>query len=287
MSTESQPPTVDSPGPGPEILDSGFVNFDAAQPFSGPFFQKVAKRKKDERDAKILITADHGATGVGKTSLAVYLAKALDTSSNGWTAEKATLDVPRFLQMWDELEPESSAILDEAEQIDARRAMSNENVDASMRFQTRRVNQIVAFLTLPSPQEIDSRIERLADFWINVESRGGARIYQKKIHPIKKKVYYETLQTFTWPNMDDDPDYRELARMKAEFIDSEDADDNYIRQDEANQRREKAVKTARQNLRDEFIVALKEHGMPGTEIADLSVVDLTSQRVNQIANEES
>lgn len=279
--TTAQP--LDTEGPGPDILDSGFEDFDKAEPFSGPFFQKIAKRKKDDRDAKILVTADHAETGVGKTSLAVYLAKALDTSSMGWSADKATLDVPRFLQLWDELEPQSAAILDEAEQIDARRAMSDENVDASMRFQTRRVNQVFAFLTLPSPQEIDSRIERLADFWINVEARGRARIYQKRIHRIKKSVYYETLQTFNWPNMDGDPDYQQLVRMKASFIDDDNADDNYVRKSEADRRVEKAVKNTRRDARDEWIRSLSDWGMSGSDIARLSVVNIKADMVRKIA----
>ncbi|WP_231896224.1 hypothetical protein [Haloferax volcanii] len=269
-------------GDSPTIVNSGSVE---AQPFTGPFFKKIGKRKREERDAKILVTADHGQTGVGKTAAAVYLAKVLDTSATGFSHEKATLSVPEFLEMWDALEQNSAAILDEAEQIDARRAMRNENVDASMKFQTRRVNQIFAILTLPSPKEIDSRIERLADFWVNVECRGRARIYEKKIHRIKKSVYYETLQTFEWPNMDKDPDYIELARMKDRFINDDDADDNWVRQSVSDERIEKAVKDTRRELRDEWISALKDYGMAGTEIAKLSNVDLTSQRINQIARE--
>lgn len=277
------PDTTNTDGPGPEILDTGFVDYDKSDPFSGPFFQKISKRKNNERDAKILVTADHGQTGVGKTSCACYLAKVIDTSSDGWTADKATLDVPRFLQLWDELEPQSAAILDEAEQIDARRAMSQENVDASMAFQTRRVNQVFAFLTLPSPKEIDSRIERLADFWVNIETRGRARIYEKKIARIKKSVYYETLQTFRWPNMDKDPDYQALARMKDEFINDPDSDDNYIRKDKADSQLETAVKQAKKEYRDKMIRSLSDFGMSGSDIARLSAIEIKADMVRKVA----
>lgn len=254
-------------------------------PFTGPFFQEVAKRKRQERDAKIIITAEHGQTGVGKTSLAVYLAKVLDTSTDGFTAEKATLNVGEFLTMWDELEPGSAAILDEAEQLDSRRSMTNENVDASHRMQTRRVNEIITIMTLPSPKEIDSRIQRLADYWINCEKRGTARIYKKKIHRIKQKVYYKTMQTVQWPNMDKDQDYRDLAAKKDTFIDAEDSAD-YIRRSKHEELLEKREKQVRREARDKWIQGASEFGISGADIARFPNVELTPNRIRQIARGE-
>jgi hypothetical protein len=272
----------------PEVVGPSTVverDVDEAPLFSGPFMKELARRKKQERDAKIIITAEHGQTGLGKTALAVYLAKLADTSPGGFNAEKSTLSVPRFLQLWDELDPGSAAILDEAEQLDARRAMSNQNVDAAEKMQTRRVNQIITIMTLPSPREIDARVERLADFWINCECRGRARVYQKKIHRIKQSVYYQTLQTITWPNMDRDPDYKALSGKKRVYIDEE-ADDDYIRRSEHNEILEKERKKIRREVRDEWIKAAKEAGIPGSDIAAFPNVDLTAGRINQIARGE-
>jgi hypothetical protein len=236
---------------------------------TGPFFQQVAKRKAQGRDAKIIVTADHGATGVGKTSCAVFLAVALDTSQQGFDArEQATLDVPRFMQLYDEVAKGSSLILDEAEQIDSRRAMSNENIDAAFTWQTRRVNEIVGILTLPDPDDIDSRMEKLADYWVNVEARGTARVYEKRIHRIKRSVYYKTLQTIKWPNMDNHPDYRTLAQLKEGMIDDKDSEDNYIRKSKHDELVEEAVKEAQREQRDELI----------RKFANLRITDLSNQR---------
>jgi hypothetical protein len=263
-------------------------------PCTGPFFQQVAKRKAQGRDAKILVTADHGATGVGKSSLAIYLAKMLDTSADGFNAkEKATLDVPEFLELYDSVEKGSALILDEAEQIDSRRSMSNENVDASFKWQTRRVNEIIGILTLPDPSVIDKRMEKLADYWINVEARGACRIYEKRIHRTKQSVYYKTLQTLKWPNMDKDPDYRAMARMKDTLISGEDEDD-YLRRSKVDEMIEKARKEERREARDEWITALAKTPItelsnrnPGLKYGDIGrAFGISGQRVGQIVRED-
>lgn len=260
---------------------------------TGPFFQQVAKRKQQGRDAKILVTADHGQTGVGKSSLAVFLAVALDTSPEGFDArEKATLDVPRFLNLYDTIAKGSSLILDEAEQIDARRSNSHENVDAAFKWQTRRVNEVIGILTLPDPSVIDKRMQKLADYWINVEARGIARIYEKRIHRIKQSIYYKTLQTLKWPNMDNHPDYRMLAAMKDSMIDDKDADDDYIRRSKHEKLLEKMEATAKAEQRDELIKAfvdlridsLSNQRPGGLKYDDIGrPFGLSGQRIGQIA----
>lgn len=251
---------------------------------SGEFFQRIAERKRNQRDAVILITADDADRGVGKTSLAVTLAKLLDTSSTPFDAEtQGTLSVPRFLQLYDELEEGSTLLLDEGEQIDARRSMSQENVDASLKMQTRRVNEIIVIITLPSADMIDNRIEQLADFWINCEARGRARAYKKKIHRIKKTVYYKSLQQLEWPNLDDDEDYQILAEKKARFNDGEGQEDGYIREDEVSERIEKAKKNAAENKRNELLQQLCEHPeIEQRHVAD--AVGLSPARVSQLKN---
>jgi hypothetical protein len=249
--------------------------------FSGPFFQEIAKRKEQGKDAKIIISAVDAQTGVGKSALAVALAIALDTSSNGgFDAErKATLDVERFLGLYDELEPGSAMILDEAEQIDSRRSMSNKNIDAAFRWQTRRVNEIIAILTLPSIDMIDCRMERLMDYRIDVTARGSAKVYKKKIHPMQKNIYYRKLQIIRWPNMDGHPDYTTLATMKDEMISKPDSDD-WIRRDEHESKLEKATQMAGTETRDRIIQQLADAGVPNQDIA--AGVGLSPGRVSQI-----
>lgn len=282
MSTTTQPPAGDD-GNGPETVEKDVPH---AAPFTGPFFREIGKRKKSGRDAKILVTADHGQTGVGKTACGVYLAKTIDTSPQGFVArEKATLAVQEFLENYKVLEPGSASILDEAEQLDARRAMSHENVDASHQWQMRRVNEIFAVLILPSPKTIDGRLEMLADYWVNVERRGRAKIYKKKVRRMPpRKVYYETLQTFSWPNMDHDESYRVLSRMKDDHLDDDEKDENWVRESEVQKRVEKARKDASEETRNEIIANLYEQDeIKSKHIA--AAVDLSDSRVRQIAYE--
>ena len=274
MSTESPP----NPG-GNAILEQ----------FDGPFFREIAKRKREGRDAKILITAKDGQTGVGKSNLSDFLGYVLDTSPQGFSPEKVTIEPEMFLSMYNQLEPGSAAIMEEGEQFDSRRAMSSKNVDAAEKWQMARVREIVSIINLPSPAEIDSRFERLADYWINVEIRGRAKVYKKRIHPTKGKVYHETLQTLSWPNMDASATFKRMGQIKDSLLDDDTRDANWVRESEVQERIAQAEKEAKDSLRDEFLLALYDE-LPivaGTEltydqVARLSVVDVGPERVGQI-----
>jgi hypothetical protein len=282
VSTDGTHPDIPDAEPPPVAVE------DSPLAQRGPFFRRMAKRKASERDAVITVTADDADRGVGKTALAVSIAKVLDTSSDGFAAErKATLDVPEFLSLYDELEEGSALILDEAEQLDSRRSQSHENVDATHKMQTRRVNEIVAILTLPSPQVMDKRVELLQDFWINVTARGNAIVYKKRVHPIKKSIYYERLQRLSWPNMDGDRDYQILSKLKSHYIDDPESDDNWIRKDTADEWVEQAEKRAARETRDRIIRSMVEEfkhrralDLTYDDFAD--VVDLSPGRIGQI-----
>lgn len=252
----------------------------------GPFFREVGKRKRQDRDAKILVTAADGQTGVGKSNCCDFLGYALDTSAGGFSEEKTTIDPMRFLEMYNTLPPGSAAIMEEGEQFDSRRGMTNKNVDASQTWQKARVREIVALVNLPSPSMIDKRFEELADYWVNIERRGRAMIYKKKIHPTKQKIYYKTLQTLEWPNMDGSDTFRHMGKLKTAHLSDEDSDDNWVRESEVRDRVKKAVSDARTEVRNEWIRSLKGAGWSGSDIAELPVVDVKGARVNQIARGE-
>jgi hypothetical protein len=252
----------------------------------GPYFQKLGQRKLEGRDAKVLVTAADGATGVGKSNLCDFLGYVSDTTAEGFGKEKTAIEPLRFLELYGVLEPGSAAIMEEGEQFDSRRGMTNENVEATQKWQKARIREIVAYVNLPDPTMIDGRFERLCDFWINVEKRGQARVYEKKIHATKSSIYYQTLQTLEWPNMDPSLTFRHMDSLKNDMLDGELNDDQLIRESEAEQRVERAVANAKQQERDNWIVALKDSGMAGTDIARLPHIDISSQRVNKIAREE-
>jgi len=251
--------------------------------FSGAFFRELATRKREGRDAKCLVTAKDGQTGVGKTNACDFLAYVADTTDAGFAEAKTTIDPFEFLDFYNHLPPGSATIMEEGEQFDARRSNSNKNVDAAEKWQMARVREIVAFVNLPSPAEIDSRFERLADYWINIERRGFARVYKKRIHPTKRQLYYETLQTFEWPNMDDSATFQHMDALKDDRLD-DGGESSWVRESEVRERVEKAEKKAVKQTRDEWLTALyNESELTARKIARLSACDVSFSRVGQIA----
>jgi len=286
---DTTPDDVTAPGPVTERTDGRVLtDDDIPGGLNGPFFQEIGKRKADGRDAKCLVTAKDGQTGVGKSNACDFLAYVTDTTDEGFSTEKATIEPMRFLELYGILKPGSAVVMEEGEQFDSRRAMTNENVEATHKWQKARVREIVAFVNLPDPTMIDGRFERLCDYWINVERRGFARIYKKRIHPTKRVIYYETMQTLEWPNMDGSATFRHMDSIKASLLDGELNNDSLIRESEADERVRKAKKQAAQAKRDELLTAVyNETDMTAGDVAGLSPVDVKGSRIRQIASDTS
>jgi hypothetical protein len=282
MAVEQAPPgrpQVEDP------VDLEQVHTDVGVQSDGPFYQDVGRRKRQGRDVKILLTAKDGQTGVGKSNLSDFLAHVLDTTDEGFTPQKTTIDPGEFIDLYQTLGEGSALVMEEGEQFDARRSNQHENVDASHKWMMARVREICSIVNLPSPQEIDSRFERLADYWINVLRRGKAQVYKKRVHPIKCSVYYKTCQMIEWPNMDGSQTFRAMQQAKDDRLSAEDSDDNYVRESEVEERIEKAKKEVRMDVRDQFLTAVyKDSELTAKEIARLPVVDVSAGRVRQIAN---
>jgi len=175
--------------------------------------------------------------------------------------------------------------MEEAEQFDSRRSQRNENVEGSQKWQQARVREIIAYLNLPDPSMIDRRFEKLADFWINIECRGRARIYEKKIHSTKQSVYYKTLQTLEWPNMDASATFQAMDSLKDGLLDGETGKDGLIRESEAQERIDRAVRQAEKETRNQFLTSIyRETDLTAGDIAECSAVEIQGSRIRQIAN---
>src|SRR6056297_1134161 len=83
--------------------------------FSGPWFREVARRKEEGRDAKCLVTAKDGQTGVGKTNFCDFAGYVTDTSKHGFGPEKTTIDPFEFLDFYSHLPAGSAAIMEDGE----------------------------------------------------------------------------------------------------------------------------------------------------------------------------
>jgi len=274
-------------GDGPTVVEVEVPSEDVSRSFSGPFFRGVGKRKQQDRDAKILVTAKDAQTGVGKSNLCDFLAYVLDTTDEGFVPHKITIEPEEFFSAYGRLEPGSALVMEEGEQLDPRRSMSKKNVEASHSWQMERVREVVALINLPSPKFIDKRMEELADFWVNVLRRGRARIYEKKIHDTEGHVYYQTLQDIEWPNMDGSETFGEMGALKEQMIDGEIGDGNWVPPDEHQEALERAEEKAARKRRDELLAdAYHQSELTARDIAAWGSVEVSFSRVAQIANEQ-
>ena len=121
--------------------------------------------------ARIIIDAESAATGVGKTTLAVAMARALSTAFEyEIVKDDFTLSGQEYLERWREHpgpDQPSVIVLDElagAGAGDARRSMSNKNVNLGRSWQLMRKKRICTITTLPHWSDADKRMRRFADF---------------------------------------------------------------------------------------------------------------------------
>lgn len=187
--------------------------------------------------AKIIVDAEDAALGCGKTSAATSLARTLaDAFGYELKRDDMTLSAAEYLQRWHDhpgKEQPSVLVLDEAVgggAGDARRSMSNSNLDLASAWQTMRVKRVVTIVTLAHWGDLDKRLKRLADY----------RLYCKrqpmgKYRPYRIKVGFDDGQPRTqkldgaihFPDMAGDPFYEALNEKKDELLDADtwDADD--------------------------------------------------------------
>ena len=182
-----------------------------------PLHKLRKQRHEAGRDLKVIITARNSTTGTGKTTLACWLALNWDED---WTAEeRATIHVNEFLDKYTELPRNSVLLMDEAEQVDARRSMSNKNVDFAEKWMMMRVRQVDSILTLPTASALDKRLKELADVRINVTSRGNARVYRIVIDDHDtSNVREHFMHELEWPDISDRQEMKTLDALKEEKI---------------------------------------------------------------------
>jgi hypothetical protein len=214
-----------------------------------PLHEFRRRRLKKNRDLKVIITSRNSTTGTGKTTLAVWLA--LNWDQHGWTADKkGTLSVQEYLDTYKELQPGSVLVMDEAEQLDARRSMSQQNVDFAEKWMMMRVRNVTSILTLPTASALDKRLKELADVRINVHRRGKARVYKITIDDHNTSDVREwRWHDIGWPDMSEHPEMQALDELKQEKIDEQLETDDNAEKDPDTARKEEKIETA-QRLRD-------------------------------------
>lgn len=266
---------------GPWVKMEGFQD--------SKFFAELLTRLVSGRDMNIIVTAS-SETGVGKTTLAVAIALLID--QHGWEASKATVANPaEYDRKYDQVPPGSCLILDEAEKaMDARRGMSNESVNLSQTFATKRYRQVFSILTAPSKSWIDKRLgSDAADYWIQAletdlgRVKGEAKVYRLKTNEHYEVEYSTRTEYLHWPPLDDDEEFKKLNQRKEELLES-DGEKTYYEPDEVDDIKQTAVESATKRQRRRIMKRLDEH--PALTQSDIGeVFDLSTSRVNEIVNE--
>jgi len=201
---------------------------------------------------------------------------ALNWDQHGFDVSKATLEPQSYINRYLETMPGEVLIMDEAEQLDSRRSMSNTNVEFADRWQQLRYRQVDSILTLPTSSALDKRLEELADIWINVIDRGLAEVYKTTVNDRTKEINQIPLQTITWPDISDHEVKLQLDAKKKKKNEQ---------QNERAKKEEEAVDPAKvkKQTRDEYMKAVyRETDLTQRDVAD--AFDLTVGTVNQILN---
>lgn len=199
--------------------------------------------------ARVIIDAEAASTGVGKTGLAIFLAKAC-SKAFGYNLDHddITLSGDEYLNRWREhpgANQPSVIILDElagAGAGDARRAMSNENVNLGRSWQLMRKKRVVTITTLPHWSDADSRMRRFADYRLHCLKQpiGYFRPYQVGVSfddGDTTTIGYDDVNRIRFPNMDaaNDDYYQYATKLKDELLQSEVFNANELGDDEAEQ----------------------------------------------------
>lgn len=232
--------------------------------------------KNSDNDLILCIAAASrsAGSGVGKSTLALQLAREFDASETPYSAEeKATLDANEFSQgLLNDREavPDKSAIIyDEAtgtlssQGADKRRAMADSVMKISKALATLRYRQCTAIIVAQSTNWMDSRMRDVIDALILIQKPGRAVVYQPFRNDLKpSNEYNDRKGIIRWqPVPEDDRDYQTLEQMKRESTRKqvEEQEENYELSDE--QKRELAKK-------------MKKNGFGPTEIGE--ALDMSS-----------
>jgi hypothetical protein len=241
--------------------------------------------------ARIIIDAEDAATGVGKTSAAVWLAKVL-SKLFGYQleAEDMTLSGAHYLERWREHpgeEQPSVIILDElggAGAGNARRAMSNQNVDLSNAWQLMRKKRIVSIVTLPHWSKADKDLRMQADYrlWCRKKPIGYFKPYEIGVgFDTDGGVHtdgYTDVERIRFPDLkgEGDEHYRQLDEKKNDLLDS-----SYFDADKVEHMEEEEIdpEAAKRQEKIETAQRLRDAGWSTTDVAKM--VDMSQSWVSQ------
>ena len=143
-----------------------------------------------------------------------------------------------------------------------------------------RFRQITSILTLPTRSALDKRGMELADIWIQVTSRGHARVHEIVVDDYSGQVKPRLVESLNFPDASYLPVKAAADEKKEKLVEgeefSEEAGDTITAEDLRRERREE---------RDEWIRKMYEKSdMSQRDLAEET--DLSLSRINEIINSE-
>jgi hypothetical protein len=237
------------------------------------------KRRRQNRDLVILITSRNAERGIGKTTLAVVLAKWLNPD---WSAEELGCVTPEeFLSLYQTASESSIIVWDESERLSSRRAQKDENLEISEAVAALRYRELFTFATLPSSQLIDKNMRRFASLKIHCISRGHAKVQVLGTDDSPPhKEFVRNLETIRWNSLGDDPELELLAQMKQESFDFQEGEEESPTIQDIEEARENELKKIVRRLYDSTDMSQKEIA----DTLDNEERSLSQSKVSRIVN---
>ncbi len=172
----------------------------------------------NDYDAIVLIT---GATGTGKSSLALQLTQALDRSFD--MSLRLCYSPLEVAKAYEGIQPGQVVCFDESVRgLQSTDTFAKEQKELVKLFSVIRAKRAIVFILAPSPWQVAKQVrDTLARMWIHVERRGLARLFDAwplvKYSPdanlrFAKNVECPTLTWSAYPN--DDPFYADYLKVK-------------------------------------------------------------------------
>lgn len=160
----------------------------------------VVHKIENDYDVKLMITARDSGVGMGKTTLAVLLAKEWSNyfGTTFDTDDNLYFDMQKYADYYvDEASKGEVIVLDDVEQkLDARSYMSKINRKVSQMLALLRTKNVITIFTCPNVGFLDRRVGELSDYQLLVRRRGVAVPYEFKIDDTSQKSWMRRLRNY-------------------------------------------------------------------------------------------
>ncbi len=250
-----------------------------------PFYEEYLEHAEKGMELTVLLSDYHAMRGTGKTTLSIKLARAFDDTEEGLTPDKVTNQAEEFIDAYVTHDQGSGLIFDEAETgINSRDAMTTVNKEMNEKVSMGRVGEKYAIWNMPDIGQIDKEVRKLAHYWVLVQRRGRARVYELSNDPFRDDTYTKPICNIEWSDLPaGDPVYERLDEHKWDKL--EGTGDQFIEMKEHEEELEKQRKEAKRQQRDAFIRAA--YGNDLLSQPDLAeITDLSQGQISRIVNQQ-